>query len=148
MELCIRKAFVSAVLFTALTLNWSVVAASLPEVIVIPESPTPVENTAAEELANHLEAITGREFEIVSESERPAGKAAFFVGNTKTAQKAFPEKFGYDGIGIRTVGNDIILTGHPRRGTLYAVYTLLEKYAGVRWYASDATVIPKNPGLV
>ena len=148
MNFCIRNFIPRMAALALITAGmFNLAAASLPEVIVTPEEPSPVESTAAEELSNHLESITGREFEIVPESERPAGKAAFLVGNTKAAQKAFPEKFGYDGIGIRTVGSDIILTGHHRRGTLYAVYTLLEKYAGVRWYASDATVIPKNPGL-
>ncbi|MBO4344978.1 MAG: DUF4838 domain-containing protein [Victivallales bacterium] len=124
------------------------VLAALPEVIVVPDSPSAVESTAAKELGDHLMGITGRRLEIVRESEQPAGKGAFLVGDTSSARKEFSEPFGYDGIGIRTVGEDIILAGHPRRGTLYAVYTLLEKYAGVRWFASDATVIPKNPNLV
>lgn len=120
--------------------------ASLPELIVLPAAPSAVEKTAADELSKHLRQITGRDFPIALETERPEGKSAFLVGATAASKNRFAE-FPPDGIAIVSQGDDIILTGHPLRGTLYAVYTLLEKYCGVRWFASDATVIPHNPGL-
>ena len=40
-----------------------------------------------------------------------------------------------------------MLAGHPRRGTLYAVYTFLEDTVGIRWWTADETHIPKQPTL-
>lgn len=120
--------------------------ALMPECIVIPESATALERNAAGELAGHLQKITGKKFVILPESQQN-GKSAFLIGATAAAKSEFPDKFAPDAIALRTKGNDIIITGDSRRGVLYAVYTLLEKYAGVRWYTSDVTVIPENPAL-
>ena len=119
--------------------------AELPSVIALPQESTAVEQTAAKELSSYLEQITGRKFEIVKEGERP-GTGAFLVGATSKAKEMFPS-FQRDAIALVRTGKDIVVTGHSTRGVLYAVYSLLEDYAGVRWYTPDATVVPKNPDL-
>ena len=38
-----------------------------------------------------------------------------------------------------------MLTGDPQRGPLYAVYTYLEDFVGVRWWTSSAAYYPSRP---
>jgi hypothetical protein len=119
--------------------------------IVLPDSPTAVESTAAKELKAHLDEITGADFTIVNESNANNRKPQFLVGNSRRAKALLPQvdadKLPYDGIVIKTAGKNLVLLGHPQRGTLYAVNTLLEDAAGVRWWTSTESSIPKKPTL-
>jgi hypothetical protein len=119
--------------------------------IVLPDSPTAIESTAAKELKAHLDEITGADFTIVNESNANNSKPQFIVGNSRRAKALLPQvdadKLSYDGIVVETVGKNIILLGHPVRGTLYAVNTFLEDAAGVHWWTSTESFIPKNSKL-
>ena len=119
-------------------------------VIVLPDAATPVERSAAEELRLHLDQVTGARFAVTNESAA-AGGTHILIGNTaalKTLMPGFdPKSVAYDGIVLKTVGQNLILTGHPQRGALYAVYTYLEDTVGVRWWTSAETVIPHTPTL-
>ena len=120
-------------------------------VIVLPDNPTLVEKSAADELKLHLDQIAGVEFDIISESNAVNNKPMLLVGNTKQAQTLLPsvnqDNLAYDEIVIETVGKDVVLMGHPVRGTLYAVDTFLEEAAGVRWWTSTESFIPSNRKL-
>ena len=120
-------------------------------VIVLPAEPTAVEQTAAKELKQHLDAVTGADFAIVSETNVDTAKPQIIVGNTKRLKELLPSldiaKIPYDGIVIKTVGKNLILVGHPQRGTLYAVNSFLEDTVGVRWWTSTESFIPKKPTL-
>jgi hypothetical protein len=119
--------------------------------IVLPAEATPLEQTAAKELKQHLDAVTGADFVIVKESEVDTAKPQIVVGNSKRMKELLQEidvsKIPYDGIVIKTVGKNLVLLGHPQRGTLYAVNTLLEDVVGVRWWTSTESFIPKKPTL-
>ncbi|MDD2599712.1 MAG: DUF4838 domain-containing protein [Kiritimatiellae bacterium] len=118
--------------------------------IVVPAAATPVELSAAHELKAHLEGVTGATFTVIREPAPKSG-ARLLVGNTAAARTLIPgfdsAKIDYDGIVLKSVGNDLILTGHPQRGALYAVYTFLEDAVGVRWWTSEEAFIPKKPTL-
>ena len=120
-------------------------------IIVLPAEPTVVENTATRELKVHLEAVTGAEFNTVSETEADASSPQIIVGDVKRVKELLPNldisKIPQDGIVLKTVGENIVLVGHPRQGTLYAVYTFLEDVVGVRWWTSTEAFIPKKPTL-
>ena len=61
-------------------------ALALPSVgagIAIPDAATPVEKTAAQELADALRRVTGTSYEVRPESA--AAGADYFVGETKAA---------------------------------------------------------------
>jgi hypothetical protein len=120
-------------------------------VIVLPVEPTPVERTAAKELKEHLDSITGADFVVVKESEADPARPQIVVGNSKRSKQLLPKldvtKLPYDGIIIKCVGTNLILLGHPKRGTLYAVNTFLEDGVGVRWWTSTESFIPKRPTL-
>ncbi len=118
--------------------------------IVIPAASSPVERTAAQELQQHLEKVTGAALPIVTEATPKSGPR-LLVGNTAAARKLAPDfdpaSAAYDSIVLKTAGDDVILTGHPQRGALYAVYTYLEDTVGVRWWTSSETFIPRQPAL-
>jgi hypothetical protein len=118
--------------------------------IVVSASCTPVERSAAQELQLHLEKVSGATLAIISEM-LPKRGPRLLVGNTEASKTLVPglaaATAAYDGIVIRTVGDDLVLTGHPQRGSLYAVYTFLEDTVGVRWWTSDETFIPDKKTL-
>ena len=117
------------------------------ESIVLPSVSTPVERSAAHELQDALLRVTGVELPIVSEAEAVKGRA-FFIGDTAAAHPGSagfqPGSDGWrdDEIIIRETDCGLVLTGHPRRGPLYAVCTYLEDFVGVRWWTSDASTYP------
>lgn len=119
--------------------------------IVIPDMPTLVETTAAKELKKHLDEITGADFAIVGESKADNSQPLLMVGNSSLARASLPAvdvaKLPYDGIVVETVGKNVVMLGHPVRGTLYAVNTFLEEAAGVRWWTSTESYIPKAKRL-
>ncbi|MDO4571341.1 MAG: DUF4838 domain-containing protein [Planctomycetia bacterium] len=120
-------------------------------VIVLPIEANAVVRNAAEELKSTLEKITGAEFPIVSENEIPGGAALLCVGDSQTARELFDgvdfDAFRYDEILILSRGKNILLTGHERRGALYAVVSFLEDTLGCRWWTSTESFIPQCPTL-
>ena len=127
------------------------VALMLPSVgaeIAIPDAATPVEKTAARELASALGRITGDTYDIVPESK--AGDAAYFVGATSLAGKLAAAN-GWtacapDEIRRGTVDGKTVLTGDAMRGVLYSVDSFLEDVAGVRWWTPGESDYPNRPG--
>ena len=69
-------------------------------VIVVADNGQAVLNTAAKELAEHLKAVTGGEFQIVAPQQRTAGQKALVI-------EAIDSK--PDGIAITFDGDDIHL---------------------------------------
>ncbi len=120
-------------------------------VIVIPHRSAAVEETAARELCSHLAKVTGAALPIVSDANVPDKQPRIHVGNSAAVRAMFPElqpaSLPPDAIVIKTAGRDLVLTGHPRRGPLYAVYTFLEDVVGVRWWTATESYIPSRPTL-
>ena len=112
---------------------------------------------AAAELAKQLSRVLGVKLTPLN---KPSGKLpAIIVGDIALAKKHGMDvtKIDRDGFFIRTVGNNIFITGDddPRanamrhgyfkRGTIFAVYDFLERFAGVRYYfpGDMGTVAPR-----
>lgn len=115
--------------------------------IVLPDAPVLVEKTAARELTQHLLAITGAEFPICSQSDlklNPNEKPVhcIFIGNSSLKPK---KTWKFDEILIQYADGNLILTGHEKRGCLYAVYSFLQDFIGVRWWAEKESFIPRKP---
>jgi hypothetical protein len=124
-------------------------------IVLAPEASAPEKN-AASELAKYLKEVTGAEFAIVKPAEA-GGKPVIAVG-PGAAKAIAPDLdlakvgdngLGDDGIMLKTVGQNLVLTGAEgsKRGTLYAVYEFLEREAGVRWWTPDAETVPGKPTL-
>lgn len=119
-------------------------------VVIVQAGASVVEAHAAGELCDHLSKITGAKISIQTSAGAPP-KNSIVVGQGPIARKLFPEidwsKLGEEQTLIRSKGNVLLVAGGRARGTLYAVYRLLQVKAGVRWWAPWATTIPSNPGL-
>ncbi len=119
-------------------------------VIVLPEKTDETLNYAASELASHLKLMSGCGIAITSERSTP-NQSHIYIGLSHAAKTALGAEgvklvsnMAEDELLIRTCGNDIVLAGGSSRGVLYAVYALLEDVLGCRWYAPDATYVPKH----
>lgn len=104
-------------------------------IIILPADPAPAEQTAAEELRDHLQQITGATFEV---TKRPLTRGSrILVGAGDEARRLVGEKLlgemAADEFLVRVVGQDLVLIGGSPRGTLYAVYSFLEDDLGCRW---------------
>jgi len=119
-------------------------------VVVSQAGATAAEVHAAQELRDHLSKITGAEIHLRDHAvEAPSN--AIVVGQGPIARKLFPavdwSKLGEEQTFIRSKGNVLLVAGGRPRGTLYAVYRLLQVKCGVRWWTPWAITIPKNPKL-
>lgn len=121
-------------------------------VIVVADDAIPAENTAARELHDHLKQVTGADLPVLRESDLAgADGPRILVGQTKLARQMLPDvkcdALGYDGIVIKTIGENLVLAGGRPRGALYAVNSFLEDSVGVRWWTNSESTIPHAPTL-
>jgi len=113
--------------------------------IVLGKDVSPTEAFAASELKKYLCLISGAEFEIAEDGEG----TLILVGMTDQTRKLVSEedlsreRLGDDGYFLKRINNKLILTGRRPRGTLYAVYELLEMM-GCRWPSPGDDVIPRQ----
>ena len=141
-------------LLAAFTLLWSLTSASAAALtladrghsgytIVIAPNASPTVEHAAQELAEDLRQISGASFPVVNVRPR---ERAIFVGPSPflpaSLQKVRLDTLPAEAFVVRTDQHNLYLAGRDDRGTLYAVYALLEDQLGVRWYAPDATRLP------
>lgn len=92
--------------------------------IVLAADAMPAEQTAAKELADYLEKVTGGMFTVIGESKVEKNVHGIYVGPT-----AYAKAHGLDPSGwraerwaMRGTGRDLVLVGGRPRGTLYSVY--------------------------
>jgi hypothetical protein len=112
--------------------------------IVIPSYADTIEIRASQQLQHYLYEMSGTELPIVEEGKY-TGKNAIYLGQTAYA-KALNlelEPLKDDGYIYKSVGNNFVVIGGKRNGTLYGVYDLLETF-GFRKYTSSATFIPEK----
>lgn len=111
--------------------------------IICGDPSDPAVGNAAAELASYFTKITGAEISVVS-PDVPAAEYEIVVGIAHGAESIIADltALGEDGFVIRAVGKTLYLTGYHGRGTLYAVYEFLERFAGCRFYASYFEKIP------
>lgn len=116
-------------------------------VIVIASDAIPAEQFAAEELALHIEKMSGARLGIISDAgPRPA--RAILLGRPRYLMdldlRPDWKSFGKEGYLLRVQGDYLIIAGARPRGTLYGVYALLEDHLGCRWFAPDTSYIPQR----
>jgi len=128
-------------------------------VIVSSLDASPSEKHAAKELQALLKEATGVQLPLVDEkSPRAAEPMRIFIGsNTLTDELLAPrkpvnwEELGDEGFILHTmkkrgVQPDIIIAGGKLRGTMYGVYTFLDRL-GFRWYTNRKTWYPEGSTL-
>jgi hypothetical protein len=131
-------------LLAALLGGSGVLAAAVPEFLVTGEKPVRLETMAEKELCLFYQKIYGKELKKITEKEA-AGKSVIFLGNTGFARKngVDPDTAGKEEWILKTVGDDLIISGGRPVGALYGVYDLLEKL-GVVFAAPDETGLPSG----
>ena len=118
---------------------------AVPQYLAVGKNPSELEKRAGRELQYFWQKIYGRKLQEIPESQT-GQKSVIFLGRTEFAQK---NKVDHASLGeeewlLKTVDDDLIVSGGRPAGTLYGVYALLEKL-GVEFFAFDSTLIPK-PG--
>lgn len=115
--------------------------------IVVCDDASPSELTAARELQDYLKQISGVELPVKRAAECQEKVPHIFIGYNAEYGKKFdvaqPED-RYEGFTYRNVGKNIWIYGGKQRGTMYGVYTFLEREFGVRWYTKDYTKLPET----
>jgi hypothetical protein len=111
---------------------------------------TPADRHAAAELRTFLQEITGVELPLQEAGAPPAD--AILVGRDAEADRLLPkvnwEDLGDEGFVVATAGSRLLLAGAHPRGTLYAVYSFLDQELGCRWFAPEASYIPRQNELI
>ena len=115
---------------------------------------------AADELRDYVDRITGTKLPIVSDGtmSTPQVKESESVSGVLSAEIHVPPvpsprsivlreikdpSLGDDGFTVRMASDGDVMVSGGKRGVLYAVYELLERYGGVGWFASWRTVVPQ-----
>jgi hypothetical protein len=115
--------------------------------IVLPASPTVNEMKAATELQDYLIQISGAALPIIG-SDKARSRYEILLGqNEHLSRLGTPVNTGEleaDGFGILTDSSRLVIAGGNKKGTLYGVYTFLEKYLGCRMYSPQVRVVPKH----
>lgn len=118
-------------------------------VIVVSDTASEAEITAANLLKNTFAEINGTNINIITDSTEKTEKEIALGKTEREYDDAvdYPA-LGDEGVCIKTVGDDIVITGGEKRGTLYSAYTFLEEYFGYRRFTPDLTVIPEAEALL
>jgi hypothetical protein len=116
--------------------------------LVIPEQAQDRERKAAADLARYFKLISGAEFPVVSEDQRPAATGPYLsIGRTKLlagSRAAWKDAdLAVEGYAIEVLGKNAYLYGGSGRGLLHGVYSLLEEDLGCRWYSPTSIDAPK-----
>lgn len=114
-----------------------IAAADARPVIVLPAAPTAYQRNAAQILERYLRQITDC-------PDTAAQAACRIMLDDETVQPPSEKDGAYR---ITEKDGDVYLSGAGTHGTLYAVYALLERFAGCHWYADTLEVIPASDSV-
>ena len=113
--------------------------------IVVTEDASISEKTAASELQEYILQISGVSLPVSSTINNHCkhiyvGYSSRVGQLTGLAQpESDDESFTYC-----SIGNDLCIWGGSQRGTMYGVFTFLERELGVHWLTPDCTVVPSR----
>src|SRR5208282_1182718 len=103
------------------------------------------EKRGSEELQRFLEEMSGAHLPIVTDAQEARGNLIVVGKSDYLASLGLQIPFaslGNEGFAIKTAGSHLVIAGGRQRGTMYGVYTFLEKL-GCRWFAVDVSRIPR-----
>lgn len=117
--------------------------------VVVPAKASESQLYAARELTNYIARTTGVALPIQRDTKpKPAraillGETAYTAAALGSLSEADRTRIGTDGFRIKVCGDDLVIYGSDKRGTLYGVYEVLEKFAGCKWYSSWTEIVPR-----
>ena len=111
--------------------------------IVIAKEASTSEQTAARELQQYIEKMSGVRLPIVNDLN-VQGRRIFVGYNPRVADLTGARKprQNDEGFTYRTVGHDLFIWGGSERGTMYGVFTFLEREFGIHWLTPKCTAVP------
>lgn len=115
--------------------------------IVLPSAATEYEERAAQVLQNYLLQISGTPLPIIKANVHRSRYEILLGQNERLDELSLGinlNSLKSDGFIIRTDSMRLIIAGGNEKGTLYGVYTFLEKYLGCRMYSPKVKVIPQQ----
>jgi hypothetical protein len=121
--------------------------------LVVGENASESERWAAQELKQWLTQISGAAFHLRTDRGRKRFQHSIILGYNEASASLLPrdsespadddESFCYF-----NTGPDILILGGRDRGTMYGVFSFLEREFGCRWYTPQATVVPTRDEYV
>lgn len=113
--------------------------------IVLPRDASKTEQTAASEFQQIISNISGVRLPICLEDSMKQGKHVYIGFCNATAinlnvQRPASNEETYC---YQTKDDNLFIYGGSNRGTMYGVFSFLERELGVHWYTSSYTKIPK-----
>ena len=114
--------------------------------IVLAAGASESEQTAARELQAYLRQISGAELPVVEAAKAHLQHVIYigFDSRVKAATGAAVPARDDESFTYETHYDNLYIYGGRQRGTMYGVFTFLERELGVRWYTADFTVVPKR----
>jgi hypothetical protein len=115
--------------------------------ILLAADAIPAERQAAEEFQRFFREMSGADLPIGTEADPPADREICLNARGRIASidpELAKAVSGRDGFAMRTAGGRLLVAGDRPRGTLAAVYTLLEEPFGCRWFTREVSRIPKR----
>lgn len=107
------------------------------------------EKRGAAELRKFLFEISGAELPMVTDADKPQGDL-ILVGRGRLTERMKLgidyARLGEEGFALKTSGRRLVIAGGRVRGTMYGVYTFLDKL-GCRWFTREVSRIPKMPTI-
>ncbi len=111
--------------------------------IVLAQYPSSSDKKAALVLQNYFSRVTGIRLPMVNESREKKLSFCFYIGTTLTANNDTEiAGLANDGFILHTVNENIFIRGKGSKGTLYGVYTFIEKFMGCHKWDSGPAIVP------
>ena len=117
--------------------------------IVIPKNATVIEKKAAEELRN-IFLYTFTDISVITDDTLDVSDTGKYIalGDTiyfkSLGVTMLTKEYKYDGFIIETIGDTYVIKGVGGLGTVFGVYSFMERLAGYVYYASDEIKINKE----
>ena len=119
--------------------------------IVLPSAASEHETKASLVLQEHILQISGAALPIIAADDHRSPYEIVLGQNERIVQAGLSvnlNELQEDGFIIVTDSSRLFIAGGSEKGTLYGVYTFLEKYLGCRMYAPNVKVVPKQKRIV
>ena len=119
--------------------------------ILIPTAATAHERKAAGVLQDYLLQISGAALPIIAADQHRSRYEIVLGQNDRLDDLSVNINFNSlkeDGFVITTDSVRLIIAGGSEKGTLYGVYTFLEKYLGCRLYSPEVKIVPPKERIV
>jgi hypothetical protein len=107
---------------------------------------SPVTLAVADTLRRYIQAISGAQLAVTSETAASPRQIVLEAGRSRRADLD-PAAFGRDGFRIHSEGVALYLTAGTDHGLQNAVYTFIETYLGCRKYSPTVTVVPRRADI-